>query len=68
MAIKLGSSSSQHNIKLNDLISDIAVVHYVYKRPFLGKKKDFNPKELKDLFITNELQILIVEIEEKKPV
>ena len=59
LAVKIGTSSNKDNIALKELISEENVCHFVYKRPFLGKRKDFGSKPFVDLTITNELSSYI---------
>jgi len=54
LAIKFGSSPNVHNIKFTRPVGDRVKTTYVYKRPFLGKRRDFSKKELTDMIITTE--------------
>ena len=59
LAIKIGTSSNENNFALKELISKENIRHYVYKRPFLGKRKDFGSKPFVDLSITDELSFYV---------
>lgn len=54
LAIKFGTSCNEHNYKFDRPLGKKAKASYVYRRLFLGKRKDFNKRILNDMFITDE--------------
>ena len=68
LLIKIGTSSNKDNLVLKELISKENICHYVYKRPFLGKRKDFGSKSFVDLTITDELSSYVESYFDIRPV
>ena len=68
LAIKIGTSSNKDNLMLKELVSKENICHYVYKRPFLGKRKDFGSKSFVDLTITDELSFYVESYFDIRPV
>ena len=65
IAIKFGTSKTDDNIKLKqNLISNVH--NYMYKRLFVGKRKDFGSKAFTDMIITKEVQRKFEEIKHNK--
>jgi len=60
LLIKFGSSQSDENISLKHPISSNVLKSFVYKRPFVGKRKDIGDEMKYDMKIHNDdLWILI---------
>lgn len=66
--IKVGTTKNNNNEMLKESISNDKVTHYIYKRPFLGKRKDFGSKVFKDMFVSGELKSLADIISKTNPV
>lgn len=56
LAVKIGTSRNNNNKLLLESVSNDQVAHYVYNKPFLGKRKDFGSKVFLDLVVTDELR------------
>ena len=54
LAIKFGTTPNLKNLKLSHPISTNIKATYVYKKPFLGKRKDFGSKSFNDMFLTKK--------------
>ena len=67
VALKFGTSKNNENILLTTKIS-LATRNYIYKKLFVGKRKDFSSKALNDFFITDEIRSLFNVIRNNKPI
>ena len=67
LAIKIGTSQNKNNLPLEKSLSPNAK-HFIYKRPFLGKRKDFGFKALLDLTVTWEIETISKNTQKLKPV
>lgn len=54
VAIKFGTSFNQKSIEFPRSIDPSQKHTYLYKRPFLGKRKNFGSKSFDDLFLNDE--------------
>lgn len=61
IAIKFGTSLNKNNFKLQKQI-DSEKERYIYKRLFVGKRKDFGKQELTQFVITKEVKKLYQKI------
>lgn len=69
LAIKVGTSPNTHNFSFCRPIGNGIKNSYIYKRAFLGKRKDFSKRTLDDMFITDkELTRLKKDIDFYNPV
>lgn len=66
IAAKIGTSPRKDNIPLQQNITK-NTKNYLYKRLFIGKRKDFGSKEFVDLKVTNEIKNMIGEIKNNAP-
>ena len=67
LAVKFGSTKNDKNLKFDFPISKDVSVSYIYKRPFLGKRKDYG-KELTKLFPLDSNNNMIFNISSNEPV
>lgn len=69
LAIKFGTTPNKDNVEFKYPIGQNATKSYVYKRFFLGKRKDFGSIELSELSIQIEdVQLLISQFNYLNPV
>ena len=69
LAIKFGSTPNIHNFPFGRAVGPGVEQSFVYKRGFLGKRKDFSKKELTDMSITtDELAVIKTLINFDNPV
>lgn len=61
IAIKFGTTKNDDNEVLSNKIS-LATTNYIYKRLFVGKRKDFGKNELCEFHITEEIRYKYAEI------
>lgn len=54
LAIKVGTSPNIHNIPFLRALGERASQSFIYKRLFLGKRKDFDRRELPDMEMSDE--------------
>lgn len=54
VAIKFGSSTNPKNIQFPHTVGKMIQKSYLYKKPFLGKRKDFGAKSFDDLTLLQE--------------
>ena len=66
--IKVGTTKNNNNEILKESLSNDKATHYIYKRPFLGKRKDFGSKVFKDMLVSEELKSLADIISKTNPV
>ena len=67
LGIRLGTSQNKENLPLIEDMFNSEKSHFYYKRPFLGKRKDFSRNELPDFMVAKELKNLIPTIINKAP-
>ena len=69
LAIKFGSTGNVHNFPLGRPVGSGVKKSYVYKRAFLGKRKDYSKTVISDMFLTkNEVFLLENKVDFSKPV
>ena len=68
LAVKIGTSKNKGNRKLKDCLSPNISSHYVYIRPFLGKRKDFWDKPFMNIQVSKEFKIKCDQIIKMAPV
>ena len=69
LAIKFGSTCNDHNFPFGRPVGKHIDQSYIYKRAFLGKRKDFSRTILNDMHITKkELQCLFKRVNFINPV
>ena len=69
LAIKFGTSANKGNILLSTPISSNKAQSYIYKRLFLGKRKDFGKNEYTDLHINqNDLNSFLKKVDYLNPI
>ena len=68
LAIKVGTSKNKANRKLTNSLYEDVSSHYVYSRPFLGKRKDLSYNKFLNIKISNELISKCNQIKLKMPV
>ena len=54
LAIKVGTSSNEHNTPYYRPLGERATQSFIYKRLFLGKRKDYDKRELPDMVLTDD--------------
>ena len=67
MAIKFGSTKSEDNFKLKHPISSNLISSFVYKRPNVGKRKDFGKELMYDIQIHDDDLWVIFSIPKNNP-
>ena len=68
LLIKFGSSKSDNNVQLKHPISSSVLQSFVYKRPFVGKRKDVGNEMKYDIRIHEDDLWIILEIPKNNPV
>ncbi len=68
LLIKFGSSKTDDNIKLKHSISSNKLNSFVYKRPFVGKRKDIGNEMQYDIKISKEDEWILIEIPRNNPI
>ena len=67
VALKFGTTPNKENILLKTKIS-IAKQNYIYKKVFIGKRKDFSSKALEDFILCDEVCSMFDDIKMNKPI
>lgn len=68
LVIKFGTTSNDNNFSFGRPVGDKTTMSFVYKKMFLGKRKDFDRRVLKDMHISNEeVGILLKKISMQNP-
>lgn len=65
IAIKFGTTKNDDNEILHQRINQ-SVINYIYKRLFVGKRKDFKKEEFRDFYFTDEIAKKYKEIRKNK--
>ena len=69
LAIKFGTSPNEHNFPFVHPVGENTDKSYVYKRAFLGKRKDYIKRSLPDMKISeSESNVLLTKIDLLNPV
>ena len=68
LAIKIGTSKNKANRRLSKSLSRDVSTHYIYVRPFLGKRKDFGYNRFLKVEASTELIEKSKQIKEMHPV
>ena len=68
LAIKIGTSKNKANRRLSNTLSKDVSTHYIYVRPFLGKRKDFGYNRFLKVEASDELIAKSNKIKEMTPV
>ena len=68
LLVKFGSSENEHNFKLKKPISSDKSNSFVYKRPFVGKRKDIGSEMKKNIAISDKDLWVLIAIPKNSPV
>lgn len=68
LLVKFGSSENEHNFKLIQPISSNLKTSFVYKRPFVGKRKDVGREISKNIKIKDSDSWILIAIPKNSPV
>ena len=68
LAIKFGTSPNPKSIKFIYPIGTGVTASFIYKKPFLGKRKDFGKKSFDDMILSeNDLELVFNTVDFKNP-